>query len=75
VSDILSRFEMEHCRPMSTPMVTKWKKLSASDSKLMGATRCRQLIGSLMFLVNTRLDICFVVNTHKQYMVEPRSVH
>jgi hypothetical protein len=32
VADILSRFQMEDCRPMSTPMVNNWKKLSASDS-------------------------------------------
>jgi hypothetical protein len=30
--DILSRFQMEDCRPMSTPMITNWKNLSASDS-------------------------------------------
>jgi hypothetical protein len=35
----------------------------------------RQLIGSLMYLVNTRPDICFVVNTLNQHMVEPRQVH
>jgi hypothetical protein len=35
----------------------------------------RQLIGSLMYLVNTRPYICFVVNTLNQFMVEPRSVH
>jgi hypothetical protein len=34
-----------------------------------------QLIGSLMYLVNTRLDICFVVKTLSQFMVEPRRVH
>jgi hypothetical protein len=34
-----------------------------------------QLIGSLMYLVNTRLDTCFAVNTLSQYMVEPRHVH
>jgi hypothetical protein len=28
---ILSRFQMEDCRPMSTPMVTNWKKLSAFE--------------------------------------------
>jgi hypothetical protein len=75
VADILSRFQMEDCRPMSTPMVTNWKKLSASDSELVDATRYKQLIGSLMYLVNTRPDICFSVNTLSQYMVEPRSVH
>eukprot|EP00253_Pinus_taeda_P014406 PITA_14406 len=34
-----------------------------------------QLIGSLMYLVNTRPDICFVVNTMSQLMCEPRKVH
>jgi hypothetical protein len=57
-ADILSRFQMEDCRPMSTPMITNWKKLSASDSQLVDATVYRQLISSLMYLVNTRPDIC-----------------
>jgi hypothetical protein len=74
-ADILSRFQMEDCRPMSTPMITNWKKLSASNSQLVDATVYRQLIVSLMYLVNTRPDICFVMNTLSQYMVEPRSVH
>jgi hypothetical protein len=75
VVDILSIFQMEDCRPMSTPMVTNWKKLSASNSQLVDATVYRQMISSLMYLVNTRPDICFVVNTLSQHMVEPRSVH
>jgi hypothetical protein len=28
-----------------------------------------------MYLVNTRPDICFAVNTFSQFMVEPRRVH
>jgi hypothetical protein len=74
-TNILSRFQMEDCRPMSTPMITNWKKLSASDSQLVDATVYRKLIGSLMYLVNTKPDICFAVNTLSQYMVDPRSVH
>jgi hypothetical protein len=31
-ADILSRFQMEDCRPLSTPMITNWKRLSASYS-------------------------------------------
>jgi hypothetical protein len=34
-----------------------------------------QLIGSLMYLVNTRTNICFVVNTLSQFMVDPGHVH
>jgi hypothetical protein len=28
-----------------------------------------------MYLTNTRSDICFVVNTLSQFLVEPRHVH
>jgi hypothetical protein len=35
----------------------------------------KQLIGSLMYLVNTRPDICFAVNTLSQFMVESRQEH
>jgi len=74
-ADILRRFRMEDCRPMSTPMITNWKQLHASEGKLVDPTLYRQLIGSLMYLVNTRPDLCFAVNTLSQFMVEPKSVH
>ena len=41
----------------------------------MDVTQYRQIIGSLMYLTNTRPDICFVVNTLSQYLVEPGHVH
>jgi hypothetical protein len=63
VCDILSRFQMGDSRPMTTPMITNWKKLHASKSHLVDSTLYRQLIGSLMYLVNTRPDICFSINT------------
>ena len=63
---------MEDCRPISTPIVTNWKKLHASEGELVDPTLYRQLIGSLMYLVNSRLDLCFAVNTLSQFMVEPR---
>eukprot|EP00253_Pinus_taeda_P013085 PITA_13085 len=45
---------MEECRPMATPMITNWKKSDASEDKDVDPTLYRQLIGSLMYLVNTR---------------------
>jgi hypothetical protein len=35
----------------------------------------RQLIGSLMYLVNTMSNIFFAVNTLSQFMVEPIQYH
>jgi hypothetical protein len=66
---------MMDCKAMPTPMVTNLMLLNDTSSETMDATMYRQMIGSLMYLTNTRLDICFVVNTLSQYMVEPRGVH
>jgi hypothetical protein len=61
--DILKRFSMQNFRPMSMPMVTKWKKIDDSRLEAMGPTLYRHLIGSMMYLVNTRPYILFAVNT------------
>jgi hypothetical protein len=60
---------------MATPMMKNLTLLSDSSSNLEDPTMYRQLIRSLMYLFNTRIDICFAVNTLSQYMVEPRHVH
>jgi hypothetical protein len=72
--DILRRFQMEDCRPMTTPMIINWKKLHSSCF-MVDSTLYRQLIDSLMYLVNTKPDICFVVNTLSRFMMEPKRVY
>eukprot|EP00253_Pinus_taeda_P009072 PITA_09072 len=72
---ILKRFKMEDCRPMLTPMITNWKKIDASKDKDVDPTLYKQLIGSLMYLVNTMPDICHAVNTLSQFMVELKRAH
>jgi hypothetical protein len=66
---------MMDCKSMATPMLKNLKLLSDSSSDLVDPTMYKQLIGSLMYLVNTRPNICFAMNTLSQYMVEPRHVH
>jgi len=56
-------------------MITNWKKIDASGEKEVDPTLYRQLIGSLMYLVNNSPDICFAVNTLSQFMVELKRVH
>jgi hypothetical protein len=53
-------------------MVTDLRNLRDSDYDPIDLSLYRQLIGSLMYLVNTRSDICFVVNMLSQFQVEPR---
>jgi hypothetical protein len=47
---------------MATPMMTNMKKVKTSNSKLLDPMLYRKLIGSLMYLVNTRSNICFAMN-------------
>jgi hypothetical protein len=75
VVEILKRFEMMDCKSIPTPMVMNLKLLSDTSSETVDVTMYRNMIGSLMYLTNTRPDICFAVNTLSQYMVEPRRVH
>ena len=42
---------------------------------MVDATMYHQMIGSLMYLMNMRPNICFVVNTLIQFLTDPRHVH
>jgi hypothetical protein len=75
VVEILKRFDMMDCRAMSTPMETNPKLLVDTSSEIVDVTLYRQRIGLLMYLTNTIPDICFVVNTLSQYLVNPIHVH
>ena len=66
---------MLECKAMATPMDSNLKLLFDDSSELVDVTQYRQIIGSLMYLTNTRPDICFAVKTLSQYLVQPRWVH
>jgi hypothetical protein len=64
----MKRFDMLKCKSMYTPVETNLMLLVDTSSKLIDATLYRQIIGSVMYLVNTRTDICFSLS---RYLVEP----
>jgi hypothetical protein len=64
---ILKKFSMTECKTM----VMDLKKMNDDDSDEIDP----QLIGSLMYLVNTRLDSCYAVNVLSQSMSQPRQTH
>ena len=69
--EILKRFGMMDCKAMTTPMASNLKLLSDASSESVDATMYHRMIGPLMYLMNTRPNICFVVNTlrHVHLMV------
>ena len=72
--EILKTFRMMD--NMTTPMASNLKLLSVASSKMVNATMYHQMIGSLMYMMNTRPDICFAVNTliHVHLMVAQNAV-
>jgi hypothetical protein len=73
--EIIKIFNMMKCKAMFTPMEMNLKILADTSLEIVDVTLYRHMIGLLMYLTNTRLDICFAVNTLIQYLVEPRHVH
>ena len=60
---------------MTTPMALNMKLLCDSSSEMVDAMMYHQIICCLMYLMNTREDICFAVNTLSQFLTDPRHVH
>jgi len=62
---------MHGCKPVDTPLPGGWRKEDATSGEEVDATVYRHLVGSLMYLVNTRPDIFYAVNQLSQAMVKP----
>jgi hypothetical protein len=65
---------MTECKSMPTPKVMDLKKM-VTDSGEIDPHLYKQLIESLMYLINTRPDICYAVNVLSQFMSQLRQTH
>ena len=52
-SEIIRRFHMEKCKPMQTPLAGNWRKEDGTPGQVVTATIYQQLVGSLIYLLNT----------------------
>jgi len=55
---------------METPLLGNWRREDATSGEVVDATVYRQLMGSLMYLVNTLPNIRYPVNQLSQAMVK-----
>lgn len=66
-SDLLKRYGMLECKPILTPMEAN-AKICAHEGRDLGyATMYRQLVGSLIYLTSSRLDISYAVGMMSRY--------
>lgn len=63
---LLKRFNMEDCKPVKTPMETKF--INDSNQQIGDYKPYRELVGCLMYLTQTtRPDLCFAVNYFSRF--------
>ncbi|XP_016207037.1 uncharacterized protein LOC107647480 [Arachis ipaensis] len=63
------------CKPSSTPIDYTTKLCKDNGDDLADSVEYRKLIGRLLYLTNTRPDICFAVEKLSQYLDQPRKNH
>jgi hypothetical protein len=66
---------MKGCNSCHVPMENRLKLSKNDKTELVDKTKYRGIVGSLRYLVNTRLDIGYAVDIVSRYMEEPRASH
>nr|GEU79067.1 ribonuclease H-like domain-containing protein [Tanacetum cinerariifolium] len=78
VIDLLSEYGMIACKPVNTPLMSKLiisNKATEKDPILDNVTDYQKLMGKLIYLTNTSLDISYVVHCLSQFMYFPLKSH
>jgi hypothetical protein len=75
LKEILKKFGMENCAPVSTPMTTSCKLNKDDDAPEVDQTMYRSMIGSLLYLTTSRPDIIQVVGLVGIFQANPKETH
>ncbi|XP_059290298.1 uncharacterized mitochondrial protein AtMg00810-like [Lycium ferocissimum] len=73
--DLLNKFGMLECKPIATPIEPNSKMRTHGGKDLEDVMMYRQLVGSLIYLTQTRPDISFAVHVMSRYLHNPKKHH
>eukprot|EP00253_Pinus_taeda_P006241 PITA_06241 len=73
--NIIHHFHMEYCKPTPSPFQSGAKISVTCTSREVDATLYRQLVGKVLDLTHTRLDLSFVVGLIAQFMKNPHKIN
>jgi hypothetical protein len=73
--DLMKKFSMSELKPMSTPMSTTTVLDPDENSEAVDQREYRSMIGSLLYLMMTRLNIQFTMCLCAQFQASPCSSH
>ncbi|GKG44689.1 hypothetical protein Tco_0486127, partial [Tanacetum coccineum] len=71
VKDMLRKFDIESVRPATTPYVAAKPISKDEPDDVVNVHIYRSMIGSLMYLTASRLDIMFAVSACSRHQVTP----
>ncbi|XP_071696967.1 uncharacterized mitochondrial protein AtMg00810-like [Rutidosis leptorrhynchoides] len=74
-SDMLKRFNMFSCKPVTSPFVLNFKLSKEDGDKLADPTLYRSIIGSLLYLAISRPDLAYAASFLSRFMTSPTSSH
>ena len=75
IKDVLKRFKMINCNLASTPIATRTKLSKHEKGSSVDPTMFKRLVGSLMYMIATRLDIMYGVSLISRFMKSPQNSH
>nr|GEV05426.1 hypothetical protein [Tanacetum cinerariifolium] len=75
VKEILKKYGFTGVKNASTPMETQKPLLKDEDGEKVDVHMYRSMIGSLMYLTSSRLDIMFALCACTRYQVNPKVSH
>nr|GEW64973.1 hypothetical protein [Tanacetum cinerariifolium] len=75
VPEILKKYGMENCNPIGTPLETKNKLDLDKNMTPVNATKYRSMIGALMYLTSSRLEIVRATYLCARYQAQPTEKH
>ena len=73
--DMLSKYGMTGCKPISVPLEQNVKLNAETGELLEDITMYRRIVGSLIYMTITRPDLSYAVGLVSQFMQAPRKPH
>jgi hypothetical protein len=75
IKRLLAKFRMVHCKGCDLPMDLGCKLKKEMETPKIDSQFYRSLVGSLIYVTNTRPDICYAVSNVSRFMDEPKEAH
>nr|GEV19976.1 retrovirus-related Pol polyprotein from transposon TNT 1-94 [Tanacetum cinerariifolium] len=75
IKEILKKFGLEDSKPMKTPMSFETKLTKDEECESIDSTKYRGMIGSLLYLTESRPDIMFSICVCAHFQEAPKTSH